>query len=304
MNAPDGADDFLDLDIGPARARIALRGAQPLVWRVGGRDLLWTPDPDVWAETAPLLFPVVGWTRDGIRHRGRAYPLGLHGFARGAAFTVADRSADSVRLTLRDSPATRSLYPFAFRLDVVYRLTPEALAATLEIENAGREPMPYAVGLHPGFCWPLGGSTSGHTLVFEKDERPDVPVIAPGGLFAADTRRVPLSGRLLPLDSDLFAREALCFLHLASRRVAFDNGEGTRLVVELENFPHLALWARPPAPFLCIEAWTGHGDPVGFDGEIADKPSMIALAPGARARHAARFVLEGAFPPLGAGRAV
>lgn len=304
MNAPADADAFLDLETGPARARIALRGAEPVAWRIGGRDLLWTPDPDVWAETAPILFPVVGWTREGIRHRGRAYPLGLHGFARGAAFTITDRSADGARLSLRDSEATRALYPFAFRLDVAFRLTPEALAVALEIENTGREPMPYAAGLHPGFCWPLGGSGSGHALVFEKDERPEVPVIAPGGLFSAETRRVPLSGRRLALNRELFAREALCFLDLSSRRVAFDNGEGARLVVELENFPHLALWARPPAPFLCIEAWTGHGDPVGFDGEIADKPSMIALAPGARARHAARFALEDGLPPLGAGRAV
>ena len=67
---------------------------------------------------------------------------------------------------------------------------------------------------------------------------------------------------------------------------------GLRLRVDLEDFPHLALWARPPAPFLCIEAWTGHGDPVGFAGELADKPSMRLLPPGATARHTARFSLE------------
>ena len=85
------------------------------------------------------------------------------------------------------------------------------------------------------------------------------------------------------------AREALCFLDIASRGAVFDNGAGARLRIDLENFPHLALWSRPPAPFLCIEAWTGHGDPVGFAGDISDKPSMLLLPPGARARHAARF---------------
>ena len=96
----------------------------------------------------------------------------------------------------------------------------------------------------------------------------------------------------------------MCFLDIASRRVAFDNGAGLRLSATLDNFPHLALWARPPAPFLCIEAWTGHGDPVGFDGDISDKPSMRLLAPGAMARHAAHFAVEPAAAPLGAGAAV
>jgi len=49
----------------------------------------------------------------------------------------------------------------------------------------------------------------------------------------------------------------------------------------LDGFPHLALWSKPGAPFVCMEAWTGHGDPVGFSGDLADKPSMRLLAPGA-----------------------
>ena len=61
----------------------------------------------------------------------------------------------------------------------------------------------------------------------------------------------------------------------------------------MENFPHVVLWSRPGAPYLCIESWTGHGDPEGFAGELADKPSMIALAPGAEGRHAMRYRLEG-----------
>jgi hypothetical protein len=64
--------------------------------------------------------------------------------------------------------------------------------------------------------------------------------------------------------------------------------------MELENFPHIALWSRSVkgigAPFLCLEAWTGHGDPEGFSGDIFAKPSMRALAPGETARSAARLL--------------
>ena len=196
------------------------------------------------------------------------------------------------RLRLEADAETRALYPFDFRLDAIYRLEEGALHWRLEATNLGDEPMPYALGLHPGFRWPLAGSDKPHSLVFDGAERPEVPVIAPGGLFSTESRAVPLDGRRLALTPDLMAQEALCFLDIASRGATFDNGAGLRLRVDLEDFPHLALWARPPAPFLCIEAWTGHGDPVGFAGEITEKPSMRTLAPGETACHSARFSLE------------
>ena len=60
-------------------------------WRVAGRDLLWPGDPAIWSDISPILYPVVGWTRDGEeRVDGVRYPLGLHGFARFETFAVED----------------------------------------------------------------------------------------------------------------------------------------------------------------------------------------------------------------------
>lgn len=281
---------MIELSCGDARVLVARAGAEPLDWRIGDTPLLWTPDPKVWPQVAPILFPVVGWTRNGeVRHRGTIYPLGLHGFASARLFELVESDAASARLRLRPDDATRAQYPFAFRLDAIYRLETEALVWTLEVANEGSEPMPYAVGLHPGFRWPLAGSGAPHSFTFDRPERAEVPIIAPGGLFSDERRPIPLKGGRLPLSAELMAQEALCFLDIESRGATFDNGAGAALRVELENFPHLALWARAPAPYLCIEAWTGHGDPVGFDGELSQKPSMRLLGPGASARHSARF---------------
>jgi hypothetical protein len=49
------------------------------------------------------------------------------------------------------------------------------------------------------------------------------------------------------------------------------------------------LWTKPGAPYLCIESWTGHGDPEGFAGDIFEKPSMRILPPGESARHRVRY---------------
>lgn len=297
---PD-TDDFVELASGAARARIALRGAELRQWRVGGRDLVWTPDPEIWAEAAPILFPVVGWTRNGeARIGGRTYPLGLHGFARFCAFDLAERSPDRAVFEMRDHAATRAQYPFAFVLRVAYALTPDALEVSLLVENSGDAPMPYACGLHPGFVWAFdGGAPQDYRIVFDAEEAAAVPVIAPGGLFSQQTRPAPLAGRVLPLSHDLFAREALCFLDARSRGLSFERIGGAALRVDLADFPHIALWSRPGAPFLSIEAWTGHGDPEGFAGELSDKPSMRWLAAGRSARHSARFALR---DPLGSPR--
>ena len=151
--------------------------------------------------------------------------------------------------------------------------------------------MPYAVGLHPGFCWPLPGATGPHAITFDAEESPEIPVIAPGGLFSDETRAVPLQGRRLELSESLFS-EALCFLDANSRGLEFSCGDKV-LRMTLDNFRHIALWTLPDGKFLCLEAWTGHGDPEGFDGDIFAKPSMRRLKPGETARSAATCTWRG-----------
>ncbi|HEX2135160.1 MAG TPA: aldose 1-epimerase family protein [Microvirga sp.] len=281
------------LEQGPARAVIARRGAEPLSWTVGPRSLLWSADPAWWSRTSPILFPVVGWTRGGrILVDGTAYAMGVHGFAADAAFAVEERGEDRVTLVLDDDAESRARFPFRFRLAVEYRLTATALSARLSVANPGRGALPYAVGLHPGFRWPFdGGEPESYEIVFAEPETPEVPVITAGGLFSSRRRPVPLIGRRLPLSAALFAREALCFLDLRSRSLRFVAPSGAALEATFPDFPHVALWSRPGAPFLSIEVWTGHGDPEDFAGDVTEKPSMRLLPPGSQAEHHAAFRL-------------
>lgn len=280
---------------GPAEAKIAPKGAEARLWRVGGRELLWPGDPAIWADISPILYPVVGWTRDGERVGGVRYLLGLHGFARFEIFAVERQEPDFVRLSVSDSERTRAVYPFAFAFAVEYALSEDALGMTLEIANPGDDPAPYACGLHPGFRWPLDeAGREGAYVRFEREERHEVPAIAPGGLVSKATKPVPFEGRDLKLSDALFANDAVCFLNCASRSLAFVDASGASIAMEFPDFAHAALWTRPGAPFLCLEAWTGYSDPEGFDGDLFEKPSMRVLAPGQRARHAARFVYRAA----------
>jgi galactose mutarotase-like enzyme len=282
--------EVIKLAHGAATAEIALAGAEALAWRVEGQDLLWPSEPAIWNQISPILFPVVGWTRDGARVDGRHYALGLHGFAAAQDFAVETQSEHSARLTLRDNDQTRAVYPFAFRLTVDYRLGDSALEIALEVENAGAAPMPYACGLHPGFRWPFAeGPRAGCVVQFEQPELPEVPVVVPGGLISTRRRPVPIVGSTLGLTDALFAKDALCFLGLASRYLRFVEPSGAAIEMALGGFQHAALWMRPGAPFLCMEAWTGYSDPEGFEGELKEKPGMRILAEGESARHSATY---------------
>jgi len=279
---------------GRASASIARLGAEPRSWVVDGRELLWSGDPAWWGQISPILFPVVGWTRNGeMRIKGKLHPLGLHGFAAGQEFELLSQEADAVSLRLRDNAQTRALYPFGFALTVEYRLSAERLAASFTVHNPGSEAMPYALGLHPGFAWPLaGGAAEAHRVVFGRDVSPYVPVIAPGGLVGASKRKLPLVDGVLALAPELFANDALCFIDPASTDVRYEDAAGHAIAVSVEDFPHAALWTKPGAPYLCIECWTGHSDPDGFSGDIFEKPSMRSLAAGASARHKVTYAWQ------------
>jgi galactose mutarotase-like enzyme len=280
-----------------ARLEVETLGAEARRWSVNGVELLWPGDPAVWPEISPILYPIVGWTRDGARVGGEHYPLQLHGFARQKPYEVVGRGADFVRLALRDDRATRALYPFAFRFVVEYRLEAGALAVALEVENPGEVPAPYAAGLHPGFRWPIEGSDrEGAFVRFEKQESGVAPIMVPGGLVGKATKSLPFNGRELPLSDDLLAHDAVCFLDAASRSLEFVQANGATIGMDFPGFDHCALWTRPPAPYLCLEAWTGYSDPEGFDGDLFEKPSMRVLVPGEKARHEAKYWFTPAAP--------
>ena len=282
------------LEAGTARALVALDGAEIKLWDVAGTPLIWQADPSVWPETAPILFPVVGWTKGGqVRVGARHFALGLHGFARARCFEIVDQDRAAVRLRLASDAATLALYPFDFSFIVEHRLTETGLRTTLHVANTGDRPMPYACGIHPGFRWPFaGGAAEDYKIHFAAAEDPLVPEIAPGGLISQRKRRLPLQGEILPLAATLFEDDALCFLNAASRGLRFEAANGAAIALEVEDFPHLALWCRPGHGYLCLEAWTGYSDAEDFTGDLFEKPSMRVLSPGARARHMATYSYE------------
>ncbi len=261
-------------------ARISAAGAELVRLQDGrGSDLLWNGDPAFWNGRSPLLFPIVGEAKGNrIRVAGAEYEIGRHGFARTATFALV--SSDTMQCTWRldASEATRRQYPFEFRLDVTYRIEGAALHMTAEVTNTGDDTMPAAFGFHPALRWPLpyGKPRAAHQIVFDQDET--APIRRPiDGLLSAARYPTPVRDRRLALHDGLFEDGALVFDTLASRSLVY--GDAVR--VSFPRMPHLGIWTKPGAGYLCIEPWQGYASPEGFDGDLGDKPGMVPIAPGA-----------------------
>jgi galactose mutarotase-like enzyme len=286
MNPAEHDPNLVQLAAGPATATLALQGAEPMTWQVGGHDLLWHGDPAHWSFRAPILVPVVGASSGGVvRVDGQAYPMPQHGFARGLPFALVAAERDSAHLRLADTPETRLHFPFAFVLDITVALTPASLQLTYAVTNRDAAVMPYAIGFHPAFAWPFdGGERTEYRVVFGEPEAPRLPGVTDAALLVPHGRPSPVADRILALDPDAFT-EAFVFLEARSRSLAFEAPSGAAIKMAVEGYPHLAIWTKPTAPFLSLEAWTGHADWHGFAGELAQRASMRLLAPGETGRH-------------------
>jgi galactose mutarotase-like enzyme len=284
----------ITLHYGPWRARINPLGAELQSLCCDGDEWLWQPQAGVWHQTAPWLFPFVGRLKGGgFSHAGRAHALPLHGFASAATFEPVAQQSHAVTLRCSATPATQAQYPFDFRLALAYTLDSNGLAIELQVHNAGPEPMPFGIGAHPGFA--LAGPLHDWHLLFEQAEADSVwrlqPEPPPWGLRAAAPEPwLRDDPRRLPLHAALFDRDALILDPVRSSWVALvHTTRGERLRLHLGGAPQLGLWARPGAPYVCIEPWWGRDDAADAPSALLHKPQLQQLAPGVTFRRVLRL---------------
>lgn len=258
-----------------------------------GRNWLWEGDGAFWSGRSPVLFPIVGRAPDDhISVGGERYRMVQHGFARRSTFTLVARGDAFCRFALEAGDETRAVYPFDFRLELEHRIEGRGVRVTAEVSNRDHRPMPFGIGFHPAFVWPLpdcGGLE--HLIVLDNGGAPELARLA-DGLLRPERLKSPFRAGELVLHHDLFAEDAMLFPEGAGAGLTYRAGERA-IRFSWENLPNLALWTKPGAPFICLEPWHGMAAEAGGSDALEQRPYGDVLGPGATGRYSFRVELAG-----------
>ncbi len=267
------------------RVQVSAQGAelQSIVRKDNQLEYLWSGDPAFWGKKSPVLFPIVGGLKDNqYRYKGKTYQLGRHGFARDMAFNVNEQTPSSVTFSLSDDDGTMAKYPFPFTLTIRYAIQNATLNVRYTVQNTGDEPMYFSIGAHPAFKVPLAEQTSfaDYSLHFNKPETAGVWPLSEAGLIQAAPLPYLNGTTELPLEKQLFYKDALVFKHLASDAISIRSDKTPHgLEVSFPGFPYMGIWSAKDADFVCIEPWCGIADHVNASGELSEKEGIQELAP-------------------------
>lgn len=275
------SNEFLTIQVSP-------HGAELCSIQCEGREYLWQADPAYWARHSPVLFPIVGrvWN-DTYRVGSQEYHLSQHGFARDSEFTLIASTESEVRYRLCDSAASRERYPFAFQLEIGYRLEGRGVRVLWQVHNpSSDEVLHFQIGAHPAFYYPNFQPEAQERGFFRFDTEGTLVrscLGEKGCLHPEKKERVTLEpGGWLPLSQQLFSGDALVLEQGEVHAVTLCDQQRRPCLTLRYDAPVVGLWSPPGknAPFVCIEPWYGRCDRMGYEGEYAEKDWMQHLQPG------------------------
>ena len=271
-------------------ATIESFGAELIALRdTEGKDYLWCGDSAFWGRHSPVLFPFVGKVKDGkYRYKGVEYTMGQHGFARDMEFAFVSQTEDEIRFALESDEETLKKYPFAFRLEIGYKLAGNMLKVMWKVVNpATEEILHFSIGAHPAFLCPIeeGTAQNQYFLQLDVNEAEYYSASMENGLRLPDSRILKTeNGRCRLVDGffDMGDRGTYIFEDHQVKEVALVTPDGRPYVTVSFDMPLVAVWSpeKKQAPFVCIEPWCGRCDAVDFDGSLEEREWANRLAPG------------------------
>lgn len=276
-----------ELKQGGLQAVVQTKGGELVSLKDGnGLEYIWEGIPTVWSGQNPILFPIVGSLKDGkVDIGGKIYAMGRHGFAREMEFSPVEQGTDFITLELRENEETLAHYPFPFALRVRHQLLEDGFSTTFAVENTGTAPMPFCIGAHTAIRCPLRAEErfEDYELLFAESEHASSHLLNSAGIIRHDCWKPMLQeSRTIPLNYPVFAEmDTIIFSMLRSGQVSLlhrETGQGVQL--DFHEFPMVAFWTKPGAPYLCLEPWQGCAAYDNESGKFEDKPFCTTLHPG------------------------
>ena len=236
-----------------------------------GKEYIWYGREEIWYGQAPILFPVIGQLNsDRYFYGGKEYSLPKHGFARKLEFEMKECRGNKAVFSLASSAETLEKYPFEFELLAEFRLEGKALINTLSVINKDGKKMYFSIGAHPAF-----NCNVGDIIEFEKNETVCTDSIEKTNLLMDEKFPLLNNEREIVITKEIFEPDALIISGLESKKLRI-KGEN-EIEFTFGDAPVLGIWAKPGAPYVCIEPWHGINDPHTVTEDISKKREIRLL---------------------------
>ena len=265
-------NDYLTVQINDAGAEL-----HSIVNKENGVEYLWQGNPDIWYGQSPVLFPFIGRLLDDkYRYNGKEYTMQKHGFARKRTFESVSCAGSEAVFVLRSDDTTRPSYPFEFELYVKFTLKGKTLQATHTVVNKTDGEMYFSLGGHPGFNCAIGDY-----LEFDQPETLDTETIDVDSIRIAEKTPVLRGEKRITITEDIFNNDALILSGIRSKAVTLRSDKHDRAVrFTFGDVPFLGIWAKPGAPYVCIEPWCGVNDDRNVRTDVSEKEGIVRLPKG------------------------
>ncbi|MBO5487789.1 MAG: aldose 1-epimerase family protein [Eubacterium sp.] len=250
-----------------------------------GTEYMWCADAKYWGRTSPVLFPFVGGLKNKeYKAKGKTYPMTQHGFARDMEFTLISRTEDEIWFVLTSNDETLEKYPYEFTLKSGYRISGNQTEVLWQVENPGKEVLPFSIGGHPAFNCPIeaGPKQSEYFVDFGDVDEVVSSRIGENGLVTGCMDVYGLTDGRLALTENLFDHDALVIEDNQTKEAALCKKDGTPYLKVTMEAPLFGVWSPPGknAPFVCIEPWYGRCDSEYFDGTLEEREWGNVVSPG------------------------
>ena len=239
-----------------------------------GKEYIWQGNPEIWYGQAPVLFPIIGQLiGDKYRYNGKEYTMPKHGLARKLPFAVKECGGAKAVFSLESDENTLKSYPFEFELLVIFELCGKSLVNTMTVINKTDGEMYFSIGAHPGFNCKVGD-----IIEFEKPETLSTERIDKENLIIPEKFPLIENSREIEITKEIFEPDALILSDMKSEKLRI-KGEN-EIEFTFGKCPFLGIWAKPGAPYVCLEPWYGVNDGREVKNDISEKRGIQKLGKG------------------------
>ncbi len=240
-----------------------------------GFEYIWCGNVDIWYGQSPILFPIIGRLLDDkYRLNGKEYTMPKHGIVRKKTFKLVEKTENSLTFSQTSDSESLEMYPYEFELRIKFQLTTDGLSVTHYVINNSNVEMYYSFGAHPGFNCEIGDY-----LEFENNENLLTERIDHESILIEEKFPVDMNGRNLYITKNIFDDDALILSGYTSKFLSLKSNKHSRVVKFNFDSPVLGIWAKPNAPYVCIEPWWGINDNYDKKDDLSQKRGIMALEP-------------------------